>query len=184
MRTFFALLLLSTPAFAESCPASQDYSDELSALIEDIRAAPDARTAEPISGAMWEIWLRAPDAPAQDILDKGMRQRNNFDFVGAFSSFEQLIAYCPDYAEGYNQRAFTRFLREDFEGALSDLDMTLRLSPDHVGAQSGRALTLMNMGRLGEARLQMLAALENNPWLSEGALLAKGAPLGPIGEDI
>jgi hypothetical protein len=30
----------------------------------------------------------------------------------------------------------------------------------------------------------MQDAVANNPWLSEAALLAKGAPLGPIGDDI
>jgi hypothetical protein len=53
-----------------------------------------------------------------------------------------------------------------------------------VAAQSGRGLTLMNIGRIAEARTQMLAAVANNPWLSEKALLADGAPLGQIGEDI
>ncbi|MEM6374150.1 MAG: tetratricopeptide repeat protein, partial [Pseudomonadota bacterium] len=138
----------------------------------------------PISGQMWALWLKAPDAAAQDVLDTGMRQRNNYDFVGAFASFDRLVDYCPDYAEGYNQRAFTSFLRNDFAAALRDLDTALRLSPRHVGAQSGRALTLMNMGRRAEARAQMQDALQNNPWLSERALLAKGAPLGPEGEDI
>ena len=118
------------------------------------------------------------------MLDEGLRQRNNFDFSGAFATFDRLIEYCPDYAEGYNQRAFTHFLAENFPAALKDLDVALRLSPDHVGAQSGRALTLMNAGRLDEARIQMQAALDNNPWLSERALMAKGALLGPKGEDI
>jgi hypothetical protein len=40
------------------------------------------------------------------------------------------------------------------------------------------------MGRTAEARRQLLEAVANNPWLSEAALLAKGAALGPIGEDI
>ena len=65
-----------------------------------------------------------------------------------------------------------------------DLDRALVLQPRHVAAQSGRGLTLMNLGRSAEAREQMLAAVANNPWLSEKALLAKGAPLGLKGEDI
>ena len=77
-----------------------------------------------------------------------------------------------------------QFLQGNFTGALADLDAALVLNPDHVAAQSGRALTLMQLARIDEARLQMLEALENNPWLSERALIAKGAPLGPKGEDI
>ena len=133
---------------------------------------------------MWDIWLRAPDEAAQQVLDRGMRLRSEYDFLGAFEAFNALVRYCPDYAEGYNQRAFVSYLREDYAAALVDLDAALGLSPNHVGAQSGRALTLMRMQRIPEARRQMLEALANNPWLSERALVAKGAALGPEGEDI
>ncbi|MEL6806965.1 MAG: tetratricopeptide repeat protein [Pseudomonadota bacterium] len=184
MKALFILALLSAPAWADTCPPPPDNSAALSALIEQIREAPNEGAARPISGQMWELWLMAPDEAAQEVLDEGMRQRSSYDFAGSLASFDRLVAYCPDYAEGYNQRAFSHFLTENFDAALVDLDAALRLSPDHVGAQSGRALTLMNLGRLEEARAQMLAALENNPWLSERALLAKGAPLGPVGEDI
>lgn len=184
MKPLVLLAFLSAPAWADGCPAAPDHSAALSTLIEQIRAAPDEGTARPISGQMWELWLTAPDEAAQEVLDKGMRQRNSYDFAGSVASFDRLVEYCPDYAEGYNQRAFSYFLTENFAAALVDLDIALRLSPDHVGAQSGRALTLMNLGRLDEARVQMLAALENNPWLTERALLNKGAPLAPVGDDI
>lgn len=133
---------------------------------------------------MWQVWLRAPNAQAQEVLDRGMRRRDSYDFAGAFKDFDRLASYCPTYAEGFNQRAYVQFLQGGFEGALKDLDIALSLNPDHVAAQSGRALTLMQLGRIPEARLQMLAALKNNPWLSERALLHEGAPLGPKGEDI
>ncbi|SFS67918.1 TPR repeat-containing protein [Sulfitobacter marinus] len=137
-----------------------------------------------LSNKMWDVWLRAPDDAAQEVLDRGMRKRGVYDFVGALSDFDRLVAYCATYAEGYNQRAYIHFLREDYENALIDLDIALRLQPLHVAAQSGRALTLMKLGRIPEARAQLLVAVQNNPWLSEAALLAKDAPLGPAGDDI
>lgn len=184
MRYAILLAVLAAPVFADTCPPGPDRSAALSDLRAALQAAPDAGAAGPISAQMWELWLSAPDAVAQELLDEGLRKRNNFDFFGAFQSFDALIAYCPDYAEGFNQRAFTSYLREDFAAALVDLDAALALLPDHVGAQSGRALTLMNLGRIPEARAQMLAALDNNPWLSERALLADGGPLAVPGEDI
>lgn len=184
MRPLLILAFVSAPVWALACPPTPDNSAEMAALAVQMQAAKDARAGKAVSDQMWELWLKAPDATAQEVLDKGLRQRNDFDFLGAIESFDRLISYCPDYAEGYNQRAFTRFMREEFDAALGDLDAALARTPDHVGAQSGRALTLMNLGRLDEAREQLLAALENNPWLSERALLAKGAILGPKGEDI
>ena len=100
-------------------------------------------------------------------------------FVGAIDVLDRLVAYCPDYAEGWNQRAFVHFLRQDFEAALTDLDAAIALNPRHVGALSGKALTLIGLGRKAEAELALRAALALNPWLSERHLLE-----GLAGEDI
>jgi len=184
MKKFiFAALFACGPAFAE-CPAAPDIAAELDVLIAQARAAENDLAAQEISGQMWQLWLRAPDAAAQVVLDRGMRARAGYDFVAALEAFDRLVEYCPAYAEGFNQRAFVNFLRGDFEAAVQDLDRALALSPNHVGAQSGRALALMNMGRLAQARLQLLEALENNPWLSERFLLTDGGALAPVGEDI
>ena len=184
MRRFlFILTFVASPSFAD-CPAAPDIASELDALIIQAREAPDDQAAGNISNDMWQLWLKAPDAAAQEVLDRGMRQRASYDYIGAVETFDELIDYCPAYAEGYNKRAFIYFLTGEFEKSLADLDRALELSPKHVGAQSGRALTLMNLGRLSEARLQLLAALENNPWLSERFLMAKGGPLAADAEEI
>lgn len=178
-----ALYLFAAPAFAQ-CPPSADISSQIDQLVSEARAAPTEMAGRAVSDKMWQLWLIAPDVPSQEMLDSGMRARASYDYLGATDAFSRLIEYCPDYAEGYNQRAFIHFLRQDYETALSDLDAALARSSKHVGAQSGRALTLMNLGRIDEARAQLRAALENNPWLSERALLNKGAPLAPVGQDI
>ena len=183
MRIFLAIALVTGPAFAD-CPAPEDTSAELLDLFEQARAAEDFQTGREISGKMWKVWLRAPDEAAQAVLDSGMRRRDSYDFIGAMKEFDRLVDYCPDYAEGFNQRAYIHFLQKNFEDALVDLDAALLRQPNHVAAQSGRGLTLMSLGRIAEARAQMLIAVGNNPWLSEAALLAKGAPLGPTGDDI
>ena len=184
MRLIAALLITASAAGAENCPALMDTAQALAPLFDEARTAPTETAGQAVSAKMWQIWLKAPNAQAQEILDRGMRRRGSYDYVGAAADFQKLIEYCPNYAEGYNQRAFVRYLQGDFPGALVDLDKTLSLSPNHVGAQSGRALTLMHIGNLSSARKQMLEALENNPWLSERSLLAPGAPLGPVGQDL
>lgn len=184
MRILIALALMAGPAFSQSCPDPADVSSELEALFEKARDAADFRAGRRVSQEMWKVWLRAPDEVAQTVLDTGLRRRDSYDFAGALKEFDRLAEYCPTYAEGFNQRAYIHYLREDYEKALVDLDIALKLQPNHVAAQSGRGLTLMQLGRLAEAREQMLIAVGNNPWLSEAALLEKGAPLGPVGEDI
>ncbi|MFD0858670.1 tetratricopeptide repeat protein [Roseovarius aquimarinus] len=167
----FALALAAPAAASADCPAPPDHSDALAALIEEAQAAPGRAEGMAVSDKMWALWAEAPDTRAQELLDEGMERRQSFDYDGALTAFEALVDYCPDYAEGYNQRAFIRYLREDYEAALPDLDAALERTPRHVAALTGKALTLVALGRKGEAALALRAALEMNPWLSERALL-------------
>lgn len=167
-----ALLLGVIPsALWALCPEAElDHAREAE-LFEELKAAPDHAAAGRINGALWELWTTAPDPAAQKMLDSGMARLRRGDLATAHEDFDALVAYCPDYAEGYNQRAFAFYLQQSFAPALEDLDRALARSPNHVGAHSGRALTLMGLGRDAEALEALRLALTLNPWLSERALV-------------
>ena len=176
MKHVIALALALTGAAAplaaqDACPRGIDFTAQVASLFNEANKAMTQEEGDRISNRMWELWTKAPDARAQELLDSGMARREMYDFAMAEDVFGALIAYCPDYAEGWNQRAFIRFLRQDFEGALPDLDEALRLNPTHVGALSGKALTLLNLGRVDEGQAVLRQALELNPWLRERGLL-------------
>lgn len=171
--------MLASPAWAETCPPPPDHSAALARLVDEVRAAPTAQAARPITDRMWELWADAPDEAAQEVLDAGLRKRASYDFLGALRDFDRLVEYCPDYAEGYNQRAFVRFIEQDFERALADLDRALALSPNHVAALAGKAMTLMGLGRIEEGQAVLRQALALNPWLPERRLLQD-----PPGEEL
>jgi tetratricopeptide (TPR) repeat protein len=179
-----APVLSAGVVLADGCPAAPDHSASLSQLIEQVQAAETEMAAREISNRMWELWADAPDEPAQEMLDRGMSKRAGYDLLGAVQSLNKLIEYCPDYAEGYNQRAFANYLSQNLEAALVDLDRAIALSPNHIAALAGRALTLMGLQRLDEARIDLARALELNPWLPERGLAAPGGPLAPAGQDI
>ena len=170
MRPAILLALLTSPALAE-CPAAPDRTEELMGLFAEVRAAETERAATQINNRMWEVYADAPDEAAQEILDAGMRRRASYDFAGAIAEFDRLVAYCPDYWEGYNQRAFVHFIRQDYDAALTDLEQTIALQPNHMGAQAGLALTLMGLGREAEGQAALRAALQIHPWLPERHLL-------------
>jgi tetratricopeptide (TPR) repeat protein len=169
-RLIALIALLASPAWAE-CPAPPDHSQALGDLIEEAQTAPNEAKGRALSNRMWELWADAPDAHAQDLLDSGMARRELYDFDAAMQAFDALVSYCPDYAEGYNQRGFIHFLREEFDEALPQLEAALELQPRHVAARTGLALTLMALDRKAEAALELRAALELNPWLGERHLL-------------
>lgn len=164
-------ILLAAPAVASECPAAPDHSEATDALIEKIQVAPDAQSALIISNDLWQYWADAPDEVAQEILDRGMEKRAAWNLLGAVEDFDRLVAYCPNYAEGYNQRAFANFLRQDFAAALPDLERAIELSPRHIGALSGLAITLIGLGKEEEAQQALAEALALNPWLPERSLL-------------
>ncbi|MGG7643636.1 tetratricopeptide repeat protein [Rhodovulum sp. YNF3179] len=172
MRWLVLTLAFAAPAPAlADCPPLPDRAEERARLMEDLRNAPDPLAGQRASDAMWAFWATAPDARAQEMLDRGMARRAAYDFDGARAAFEDLIAYCPEYYEGYNQRAFVRFLTGDYGGALEDLNRTLARRPDHVGALSGKALTLMQLGRIKASQGVLREAVKLNPWLPERGLL-------------
>jgi len=145
----------------------------------EIKAAPSETAARVLGGKLWEIWTKAPDAEAQQLLDQGMGLRASYAYAESEVILDKLVAYCPDYAEAWNQRAFTRFLRQDYDRALEDLDRALAILPTHTGALTGKALTLIGMGRPELAQPVLREALRVNPWLSERALL-----VDPPGTDL
>ena len=174
---------MAVPLHAADCPAAPDHSASLAGLMRQVQQAESESQARGLANQMWDYWADAPDARAQEILNRGMTRRSSFDFLGALEDFDLLIAYCPDYAEGYNQRAFVHYLRRDFAAALVDLDRALALAPRHVAALSGRALSLYGLSRLPEARIALEEALALNPWLPERHLIAPGGPLAPRESD-
>ena len=171
--------LLPTAALADMCPALPDRSEEISDLMAQLKASPSAQSAQWPSAALWEIWLTAPDARAQELLDDGTRHLRYGEFVSAEGVLDTLVDYCPDYAEGWNQRAFAKYLQKDFSGALSDLERALTLNPQHLGALSGQALSLIGLGDMEAAQDVLRGALELNPWLPERRYLAE-----PKGTDL
>lgn len=178
MRLIALFTLVAAPAFAD-CPDGTDYSNEIEAITERMQAAPHEGAARGLAGELWAIWLDAPDPVAQAMLNEGMALSRMGDHALSREVFTQLITYCPDYAEGYNQRAFAAFLTRDFEAALPDLDRAIALQPAHLGALTGKAMTLIGMGREEEAQEVLRTALAINPWLAERALLD-----APAGQDI
>ncbi|WP_146590708.1 tetratricopeptide repeat protein [Puniceibacterium confluentis] len=165
------LISLATPVLGDGCPPAPDHGIALSQLLDEVRDAPNEMAGRQISNRMWEYWADAPDEPAQALLDEGMRARGAYDFLRATRAFDRLVDYCPEYAEGYNQRAFVNFLRRDFAAALPDLNQAIALSPDHVAALAGKALTLIELGRDDEAQVVLRRAVALNPWISERHLL-------------
>lgn len=167
MRMIYLALILAPTQLLAACPEITERSERHLQLMEQVANAKDETMARELNNQLWEIWATAPDEMAQEILQRGMERRAAHDFASAVDDFDALVEYCPNYAEGYNQRAFVNFILGDYETSLTDLERALAITPDHIGALTGRALALMQLGRNDEGQAVLREALKLNPWLPE-----------------
>jgi Tfp pilus assembly protein PilF len=176
---------LAGPALAEE-PAAQ--STERERLFEALKNAPTEKAGRAAERAVWEYWMAAgPTGAVRDKLRTAMDALSGRDFDRAMTLLDEVVAAAPEYAEGWNQRAFAHFLLGSLDDSLEDLDRTLELEPKHFGALSGKAIVLMRQGRVRLGQKALRKAVAIHPWLKERSLLVPKAgdvPKSPDGEEI
>lgn len=164
-RAILAVLIILplAPAFAD---------DMRERLFRDLRNAPTERAGRMAEDAVWRMWMaQAPTEAVRLAVAEAMRKRESYDWDGALAILDDVVAQASDYAEGYNQRAFIRFLKRDYEGSLDDIDRALALEPLHFAALSGRALIHLQQGRIEVGQKALRQAVEIHPWLKERTML-------------
>lgn len=158
-------------AAAPSAPRAE-IPGERERLFEALKTAKTEREGRLAESAIWQWWFaQAPTSDVRGAIDFGMQRRSSYDYEAAEEAFDKAIDQAPDYAEGWNQRAFVRFLRDNPDGALSDLERAVELEPDHFGAWSGMYHVLMRMGRTEVAVSALTRAVTIHPWIQERGLL-------------
>lgn len=158
-------LILFTSSFAATV-VSADQSDlRLNGLFEQLQEAPNPATAKRAEGEIWSIWHETPDEQSMVIMREARRALDTGDFRNAVTRLDELVAYAPDFAEAWNQRAIVLYLAEDYAGALRDIERTLALEPRHFGALSGRGQVYLRLDELEMALESFELALDRNPWM-------------------
>ncbi len=143
-----------------------------SVLFENLSSARTEIEGRAAEDAIWQFWFsQSPDAKIRALLDAGIERREAYDFEAAEMHFDDVIRLAPNYAEGFNQRAFIRFLRQNYAMAQMDLEVTLDLEPAHFGAMSGMYHILLTQNRSEPALRMLQKAVEIHPWLKERTAL-------------
>ena len=173
-----AMLLFAASAYAEDMP----QANKRGLLFERLRNAATEREGRRAEDAVWWMWMdEAPTPGIAEAVAEAMRRRERYDWDKALAILDGVVADAPDYAEGWNQRAFIRFLKNDFDGSLEDIERTLALEPLHFAALSGQAIILMRQGRMELGQKALRRAVEIHPWLKERSMLIPrpgGTPQG------
>lgn len=162
-----ALLTTSAPAIADE---AADRAAALDALFTQLRAAPDAASAQAIDNQIWAFWTTSADPELAGRMREILTARSTGKIPAALALLDKLVVDFPDYAEGWNQRATLFYMIGDFDRSIADCAKVLELEPRHFGALSGRALIYLQLGQRALALKDMAAALAIHPFLNEAQL--------------
>lgn len=155
----------ATPEEAEVAEAEQpkQLSDEsLDGLFERLGKA-EEREAGRIENEISERWSKSGSDSADLLLIRGRKAMRKKEFKRAISHFSRLIAFRPDFAEGWNARATAHYAERNLGRALADLYEALRLEPRHFGALIGVALIMEGLDRKDDAFAAFKAAQDLHP---------------------
>jgi tetratricopeptide (TPR) repeat protein len=118
----------------------------LDGLFDRLRKAGDQGDAQRIAASIERVWLNSYSDTANLLMQRAMVSMQAGDYPLALSLFDKLVAFEPDWAEAWNQRATTRFLTGDTDGAMADIGEVVKLEPRHFGALAGMGMIMQGEG--------------------------------------
>jgi len=159
--------LLSFAVLAAPAGATHHTESKLDALFAELNRVESAAEAEPIEKEIWELWMESGDVELDSLMLFGISAMEIGNLPAALSTFDQLVAVAPDYAEAWNKRATVHYLMGNMEASIADVAHTLNLEPRHFGALSGLGLIYVAIGNDKAALKAFEKALAANPHLHE-----------------
>jgi tetratricopeptide (TPR) repeat protein len=136
--------------------------EALAALL----ASDDPGLVAQAEATLWRIWCAAGDPDLDALMTEGTRALEGNQLAEAETIFTRLIQRAASFAEGWNKRATTRYLAQDYAGAIADCIETLARNPNHFGALSGQGLCHLARGEHREAAAMFRRALAVHPRLT------------------
>lgn len=155
-------------------PATADEKSKLLAdLYAHLAAADSAETAKKVQSTIERLWGHSGSDTVALLMQraaKALGSKNN-DLALKFMDYVVLLA--PDYAEGFNRRAFIHFSRNDMASAVGDLRRALALEPNHFKALDGLAQIWRQTGNAKGALSVVKQLLEVHPYWEGAAKMAE-----------
>ncbi len=138
-------------------------SDETMDVLFERLAKAEEREASRIEKEITDRWAKSGSDSADLLLIRGRKALEKREMKKAIAHFSRLIAFKPDFAEGWNARATAHFADRNLGRALADLYEVLRIEPRHFGAMIGLGLIMESLDREDDAHAAFTAAQEVHP---------------------
>jgi tetratricopeptide (TPR) repeat protein len=147
-------------------PAEREKA--LSDLYALLATSDDAPKAKSVSANIERLWLNSGSDTIAVLMDRAMLAQQAKNSTLALKLLDSVVDLAPDYAEGWNRRAYVHFAENNVERALGDLRRVLALDPNHFKALDGLAHILKDVGQKKAALAAVRKLLEVHPFW-EGA---------------
>ena len=102
-----------------------------------LATADDEETAKRHASAIERLWMQSGSDTVNLLLERAHQAQKKKNLELAQKLLDNVVALAPDYAEGFNQRAYFHFTQNNFQAAVGDLRRTLALDPNHFKALEG-----------------------------------------------
>ena len=152
-------------------------ADEKSKLLADLyahlAAADSAETAKKVQSTIERLWGHSGSDTVALLMQRSAKALGAKDNDLALKFMDYVVLLAPDFAEGFNRRAFIHFSRNDMPSAVGDLRRALALEPNHFKALDGLAQIWRQMGNAKGALSVVKQLLEVHPYWEGAAKLAE-----------
>lgn len=163
------------PAQQRSAPAPKNPLDRVPRTAEDkarllsdlyahLATAEDEAQAKKTSERIERLWLLSGSETVNLLMERAAKAMAEKKFEKAEKLLDQVIGLAPDYAEGFNRRAYINFSQNKYEQAVGDLRRVLALEPNHYKALEGLAQIWRDTGNKPGALRVMRQLIDVNPF--------------------
>ena len=158
----------------EKLPATaEEKAKLLSDLYAHLATADSAESAKKAQMAIERMWSHSGSDTVSLLMQRASKALAAKEFDQALLFMDYVVQLAPDFAEGFNRRAFIHFSRNDMSSALGDLRRTLALEPNHFKALDGLAQIWRQMGNPKGALSVAKQLLEVHPYWEGAAKMAE-----------
>jgi tetratricopeptide (TPR) repeat protein len=143
-------------------PAEREKA--LNDLYALLATADDEAAAKSVSANIERLWLNSGSDTVAVLMDRAMQAQQAKKTDLAIKLLDAVVDLAPDYAEGWNRRAYMHFSENKVEQAVGDLRRVLALDPNHFKALDGLAHILKDVGQKKAALAAVRKLLEVHPY--------------------
>lgn len=131
--------------------APADRAKLLDDLYAHLATAPDEAASKPYADAIERLWLASGSDTVSVLMERALQASKHDRNDLALQLLSAVVELSPDYAEGWNRRAYIFYTEGDYERALGDLRRVLALDPNHYKALDGLGQIMRQLDRKRQA---------------------------------